>query len=215
MEEWSEFFHSIPTTIDALSDNYSFALAYGRVGTQTMEKVSVSLSNAYYYGSQIKRDGIRHYSELKPLERKELPPIEDLNQYLPDCLKLIIKKRKLINRDRCDATAYLYDMKYDQEDIMEFYGETNDEREFKSNFISCGKQLLKGSNNNRRFMSMSCETMMNGNYLRTGAEELCCPHRKSTNDNNEARKACFSTLVKPPIYFYHPVDYVTLHFNKK
>jgi hypothetical protein len=181
-----------------------------------MEKVSVSLSNAYYYGSQIKRDGIRHYSELKPLERKELPPIEDLNQYLPDCLKLIIKKRKLINRDRCDATAYLYDMKYDQEDIMEFYGETNDEREFKSNFISCGKQLLKGSNNNnRRFMSMSCETMMNGNYLRTGAEELCCPHRKSTNDNNEARKACFSTLVKPPIYFYHPVDYVTLHFNKK
>lgn len=146
--------------------------------------------------------------------------IEELNEYLPACLKPIMKKKvHLVNMDRVAAVSYLLDMGYEATDAPRLLN-GNDKNEIVAQF----KSRLKWSKNTEKrdptkLVSLCCNAWFSidgsrGNTIR-------CPYEKAANGDkrkpkgtllDEEKRAyrtqCSVSLGPNAERISHPLDYV-------
>lgn len=160
---------------------------------------------------------------------KIVSDIEDLNQYLPPCIKDQIgfvnpftqKKMHLQYRDRWSAVNYLYDMGYSKEDTVSILSE-NDPNEIKG----CYNEAIdtKRKNSQYRYISLSCKGLIN--LDRSAGNTMRCIYEKNYSNGKigkyseanitEFRRKCASSLKMDGYQtISHPLHYIEHAITKK
>ena len=147
--------------------------------------------------------------------------IEEINQYMPPCIKSIIKKGvKLPFMDRVTAVTYLVDMNYSKNDIVCLLDGT-DKRDIIGHFMSETKKKQKEPD---RLSSLCCNALIavDGSMGHTAR----CPYEEHVNGDKRRKKTeytydeklsyrsqCGASLGPNNKQVSHPIDYIRHKIN--
>lgn len=233
-EAQRDLFDALPIgrTHVSLETCYDFACEYGSPGTLTVETLERRLAHIEYnktHQQPVTTPSLRLSTEA--VERDALPDIENLVASLPPCLRLILAEpgRHLANMDRYNATAYLSELQYSKEEIVEYLTPLNASsggNPIASNYDSFQRLRARNRSNGKttgRYDTLSCNAVIGKETAQR--DVFRCPYARQAkkkqgrdyteDEKRDCRSQCYEERFGLHGQFYHPLDYVYATVNKR
>lgn len=200
---------------------YDYSISHLNICSPVIRKL-MNLDN--YLNKQIQYEEISSSHEVV----SKVVDIEDLNKYLPPCMKNIIKKNTYLKyMDRLTAVNYLMDMGYSKEDIVNFFDENNQDA-IKAIYNS---SLYKKHKDHIDVLSLCCSAVIvldgaKGNTSRCIYEQqingsnrknkLSYTDKEKNEIQSTCKTQCKSTLKSNNTFIRlnHPIDYIKCKIQK-